>query len=167
MKMTCSMSSLALCGLNCIWLFATHQVPCPWNFLRKNTGVECHFLLQGNLSNPEIKPMVLAPTAWQVDSLPLAPPGKHVTPHPINIFPASFTKFQKINWDSFLSVSLALFFLAIDSSPGQEVYLSGSSLFIMVHLTHLLSFCSWPAKVLSHEQLFVTPWTVAHQLLCP
>ena len=25
---------------------------CPWDFPGKNTGVGCHFLLQGNLPNP-------------------------------------------------------------------------------------------------------------------
>ena len=29
---------------------------CPWNSLGKNTGVGCHFLLQGNLPDPGIKP---------------------------------------------------------------------------------------------------------------
>ena len=29
---------------------------CPWDFLGKNTGVRCHFLLQGNLPHPGIKP---------------------------------------------------------------------------------------------------------------
>ena len=29
---------------------------CPWDFPGKNTGVGCHFLLQGYLSNPGIKP---------------------------------------------------------------------------------------------------------------
>ena len=29
---------------------------CPWNSLGKNTGVGCHFLLQGNLHNPGIEP---------------------------------------------------------------------------------------------------------------
>ena len=35
----------------------------------KNTGVGCHFLLQGNLSNAEPNPQLLH---WQVDSLPLS-----------------------------------------------------------------------------------------------
>ena len=32
---------------------------CPWNFPSRNTGVACHFLLQGNLPNPgaELKPL--------------------------------------------------------------------------------------------------------------
>ena len=29
---------------------------CPWDFPGKYTGVGCHFLLQGNLSNPGIEP---------------------------------------------------------------------------------------------------------------
>uniref|UniRef100_UPI00397BF829 hypothetical protein n=1 Tax=Pseudomonas aeruginosa TaxID=287 RepID=UPI00397BF829 len=32
------------------------QAPCPWDFPDKNTGVGCHFLLQGDLPDPEIKP---------------------------------------------------------------------------------------------------------------
>ena len=32
---------------------------CPWNFLGKNTRVGCHFLLQGNLPDPGIKPAFL------------------------------------------------------------------------------------------------------------
>ena len=39
----------------------------------KNTGVGCHALLQGNLSNPRIERRI---PALQVDSLPSEPPGK-------------------------------------------------------------------------------------------
>ena len=50
------------------WFFATHglypaRLPCPWNFLGKNTGVGYHFLLQGNLSNPGIEPASLVSPA--------------------------------------------------------------------------------------------------------
>ena len=33
---------------------------CPWNFLGKNSGSGCHFVLQGILPNPGIKPTSLA-----------------------------------------------------------------------------------------------------------
>ena len=33
---------------------------CPWDFPGKNTGVGCHFLLQGNLPNPEVEIASLA-----------------------------------------------------------------------------------------------------------
>ena len=40
---------------------------CPRNFPGKNTGVSCHFLLQGNLPNPGMKSTC---PALQADSLP-------------------------------------------------------------------------------------------------
>ena len=45
----------------------------PWDFPGKNTGVGCHFLLQGNLPHLGIEPV--SPTL-QADSLPSEPPGK-------------------------------------------------------------------------------------------
>ena len=30
---------------------------CPWNFLGKNTGASCHFLLQGVFPDPWMEPM--------------------------------------------------------------------------------------------------------------
>ena len=40
---------------------------CPWNFPAKNTGVGCHFLLQGIFPTQGLNPHLLH---WQVDSLP-------------------------------------------------------------------------------------------------
>ena len=45
----------------------------PWDSPAKNTGVGCHFLLQGIIPTQGSNPHLLN---WQVDSLPLAPPGK-------------------------------------------------------------------------------------------
>ena len=45
------------------WTSWTTRLPCPWNFPGRNTGVDCHFLLQG-----------IFPTQGsnlQADSLPL------------------------------------------------------------------------------------------------
>ena len=46
---------------------------CPWDSPGKNTGVDCHALLQGIFptqgSNPDLR-------HWQVDSLPSEQPGK-------------------------------------------------------------------------------------------
>ena len=44
---------------------------CPWHFPGKNTGVGCHFLLQGNLSDPGFESMS---PALQADSLPSEQP---------------------------------------------------------------------------------------------
>ena len=42
---------------------------CPWNFPGKNTGVGCHFLLQGIFLTQGSNQRLLH---WQVDSLPLS-----------------------------------------------------------------------------------------------
>ena len=45
---------------------------CPWDFPGKNTGVSCHFILQGIFLTHESNPGLLH---WQVDSLPLSHQG--------------------------------------------------------------------------------------------
>ena len=64
---------MTLCWLlSHVRLFATPWILCPWNSLGKNSGVGCHSLLWGNLSDPEIKPRF---PALQVDSLLSEPPS--------------------------------------------------------------------------------------------
>ena len=46
---------------------------CLWDFPGKNTGVGCHFLLQGIFLTHESNPCLLT---WQADSLLSEPPGK-------------------------------------------------------------------------------------------
>ena len=48
---------------------------CPWNSPGKNTGGDCHFLLQGIFPTQGSNQSLLC-LHWQVDSLPLAPAGK-------------------------------------------------------------------------------------------
>ena len=40
-------------------LYKPMRLLCPWDSPGKNTGVGCHFLLQGDLPDPEIKPTSL------------------------------------------------------------------------------------------------------------
>ena len=49
----------------------------PWDFPGKSTGVGCHFLLQGDLPDPGIKPRS---PAFQTDTLTPEPPGKPCQP---------------------------------------------------------------------------------------
>ena len=49
---------------------------CPWDSPGMNTGVGCHALLQGIFPTQESNPHLLHLLDWQVNSLPLAPPGK-------------------------------------------------------------------------------------------
>ena len=50
--------------------------PCLWNFPGKNTEVGCHFLFPGIFPTQGSSPHLLHLLHWQVDSLPLASPGK-------------------------------------------------------------------------------------------
>ena len=47
-------------------------VLCPWNFLGKNTGTGCYFLLKGIFLTQGLNPRLLHLLNWQADSLPLS-----------------------------------------------------------------------------------------------
>ena len=46
-----------------------------WDFPCRNTGVGCHFLLQGIFPAQGSNLLLLDLLHWQVDFLPVAPPG--------------------------------------------------------------------------------------------
>ena len=50
------------------WTIQPSRLLCPWNFPGKNTGVGCHFLLQGMFSTQTSNLHLLQ---WQTDSSPL------------------------------------------------------------------------------------------------
>ena len=50
---------------------------CPWDSLGKNTGVGCHFLLQGIFPTQRSNPRLPCLLDWQADSLPLSRLGSH------------------------------------------------------------------------------------------
>ena len=51
---------------------------CPWDSPGKNTGLDCHALLQGIFPTQESNPGLLHLLHWQAGSLPLAPFGNPV-----------------------------------------------------------------------------------------
>ena len=65
---------VCMCMLSCAWLFAIPwtvappRLLCPWDFPGKNTGVGCHFLLQGIFLTQGSKPG----SPLQADSLYLS-----------------------------------------------------------------------------------------------
>ena len=52
------------------------SILCPWDSAGKNTGVDCHTLLQGIFWTQGSNPRFLHLPHWQAGSLLLAPPGK-------------------------------------------------------------------------------------------
>ena len=60
---------------------------CPWDSPGKNTGVDCHFFLQGIFPTQGLNPHLLCLLHWQASSLPLAPSGRLLlnTTHETNV----------------------------------------------------------------------------------
>ena len=56
--------------------FPRRKIPWTEDFLGKNPGVGCHFLLQGIFLTQGLNAHLLPLSHWQADSLLLAPPGK-------------------------------------------------------------------------------------------
>ena len=80
---------MCVCVLNHVQLFATPwTVPtrllCPWNFSSKNTGVGCHFLLQGIFLTQRSNLCLLHLLHRQANSLPLELPGL-ACPKPVGV----------------------------------------------------------------------------------
>ena len=86
----CTLSGVPL--LVTPWTEAT-RLPCPWNSLVKNTGVSCHFLLQGIFPTKGFNPCLLCLLYWQVDSLPTASMGK-----PSSQLQANGTNLRRRKW---------------------------------------------------------------------
>ena len=63
---------------NSLWHYELHptRLLCPWNYPGKNTGVGCYALLREIFLTQWSNPHLLSLLIWQVDSLPLVPPGK-------------------------------------------------------------------------------------------
>ena len=59
------------CLTLCDPMEVVHSLLWPWNFPGKNSGIGCHFLLQGIFLSQESKLCLLHPLHWQADSLPL------------------------------------------------------------------------------------------------
>ena len=74
----CSSLAQSECAqsLNRVQLFVTpqttaHRLLCPWSFPGKNTGVDCHFLLQGIFLTQGLNPNLLRLLHRQANSSPL------------------------------------------------------------------------------------------------
>ena len=69
-------SCLTLCGS---YRPSPARLPCQWDSPGKNTGLGCHFLLQGIVPSQQSNSGLLhcrRLPALQPDSLPIEPPGK-------------------------------------------------------------------------------------------
>ena len=75
-RLGASWSYKRMCVLSCSVVSGSlrpARLLCPWDFSGKNTGVDCHFLLQGIFLIQGLKLCLLH---WQADSLPLSYLGR-------------------------------------------------------------------------------------------
>ena len=97
------------CMLSSVWLFGPHWLQpmsllCPWDYPIKNTGVCCHFLLQGIYLTQGSNLIFLHILLWQTDSLPLSLLGSLVNTYERRIWSVTAASVQFSC--SFLSNSL-------------------------------------------------------------
>ena len=82
-------SFVSVCALSHVQLFVTpstgaHQAPLSMDSPGKNTGVGCHFLLQGIFPTQGLNLRLLWLLRWQADSLP---PSHLRSPHlPLSVY---------------------------------------------------------------------------------
>ena len=67
---------------------------CPWNFLGKNTGVGCCFLLSGHLPDPGVEPVSLMSPALAGGFFTAVPPGKSL----ISLYLSTYLDLFISNW---------------------------------------------------------------------
>ena len=67
------MTSMCVCKVTSV---LSDRLPCPWDSPGKNTGVGCHFLLQGIFLTQGSNPGLLCLLQWQVGSLAPVAPGE-------------------------------------------------------------------------------------------
>ena len=143
----------------------------PWNFPGKNSGMGCHFLLQGVFPTQGLNPHHLCILHWQADSLPTVPPGKpnhsllsmqqHYalkTVHTLLKKCSQFVNQVYFNFKKMLGNSLVVQWLRLQASISQglgSILGQGTKILISAHnsqkkmlisiqvFSKLSSFCCW------------------------
>ena len=121
---------------------------CPWTFPGKNSGVCCHFLLQGIFPNQGSNPSLLRLLRWQADSLPLCHRESPYVSPSLPIYPSEGLYFSFSGYFCTYTFSDVLGLILLIN-----ILLSGlSRIFIFKYLFQFSSVQS-----LSRVRLFATP----------
>ena len=102
----------------------------PWNFPGKDTGVSCHFLLQGIFPTQEFNPCFLHHLCWQADSLLLSYLGSPYPPvHIINVPFCTFPYYCSLNLLQVLTFSWGTYTFPQIFHPSFSIYRAQSLTF--------------------------------------
>ena len=162
------------------WTVA-HRLLCPWNSPGKNTGVGCHFLLQGIFPSQGLNRAL--PHCRQT-LYPLSP-SQHVPKQVHEPWTLRLKVWCSTDWAIQAKWKLLspvwLFATPWTSSRGQIAKVSSFSLLHrlfptqesnwgLLHCRHILYQLSYQrsrillsVQLFSHVRLFLTPWAAAHQ----
>ena len=94
------------------WTVA-RRLLCPWDSPGKHTGVGCDFLLQGIFLTQGSNPPIWHLLHWQVDSLPIEPPGKSL----LELLTFQFLGVNQSNYFYFQEERVSLVWLPCLCSP--------------------------------------------------
>ena len=160
------------------------RILCPLDFRGKNTGVGCHFLLQGLFLTRGLNSSLLN---WQADSLPLSHQERIVDLQ----YEVSFKVYNRviqlhINIYTHMYVYIYVLFqillhyrLSQDIEYSSMCYIVGSYCLFILHIVVCIHLSPYPnltltlslfliivaavvvVQLLSCVRLFVTPWTAA------
>ena len=161
MTYVCGQSSLTLCDpMDC-------SLPgsCPWNFPDKNTGVGCHFLLQGILPTQGLHLHLLH---WQEDSLPLSCLGSQ---QHLYVYKNYLLLLKKLTTENSIGLQLYFIFLAYFNGFLCSFRHCGPSMVVVV-LTRFSPFekqtirkCIWASFCERNKKTPTVSISLAHQAL--
>ena len=109
----------------------------------KNTGVGCHFLLQGIFITQGSNLRLLCPLHWQVDSWPLAPPGK---PDP----PGGLMKIFQKYWLDVIEITPSIHTISVHTGPSAQ----DMTLVFLIYLMHIKVCAKWHIRIRRKGLLF-------------
>ena len=137
--------------LRCVWLLWPYglyssSLFCSWNFPGNNTGVSCHFLLQGIFLTQRSNLHLLHLWHWQGDSLPLHHQGSLAAAKSLQSCPTLCNPTD----------------VSPPGSPAPGILQARTLEWVAISFSNAWK---WKVKVksLSRVQLLATPWTAAYQ----
>ena len=129
---------------------------CPWDFPGKNTGVGCHFLLQGIFLTQASNLRLLCLLHWLADYLPLVPPGKPFTLSSVQLL--SRVRLFATQWTAARQASLSITSFRSSPKPMSIESVMPSSHLILCRPLLLLPPIPPSIRVFSDESTLQMRW---------
>ena len=142
---------------------------CPWDYSGKNTRVGCHALLQGIFLTQVSNFHLLFLLHWQVDSLPLAPPGNPCfgaclyvqSPSHVWLFVTLWIAAHQVSLSLTISWSVPKFMSIASAMPSSHLILWCPLLVLPLIFSSIRDFSKWVSC--SHQMTKIPELQLPHQ----